>query len=258
MAKKVKKAVAKAKEVVTRKTAGARKRTKKVSKKLFKVKKGKNLIKGLASVAVNAGIQKGMNSVFEGRIKKSDFTKDGVFNEKAYNEAVEQQKTIHGAANVGLWLVGAANALPKDYISSEYLEINALERGINTFVSKNDKKRIEKNPKAKPNAPYFQGVDDDLLIESADEDYVMLEATDDEAYAMLEAADLIENAELEEAFIEDYEDEDLIEDYEDEDVVFLEETSSDDDEDVKIEYEVEVPFGFEGMNSPVPGIEEEN
>ena len=256
MAKKVKRAVAKAKEVVTRKTAGARARTKKVSKKLFKVKKGKNLIKGLASVAVNAGIQKGMNSVFEGRIKKENFQKKNsegnmYLDVEAYNKAVEYQKTIHGAANIGLWLIGAGNSLPKDYISQEFIEISALEHGVNTFMSKS------KNEKVKDAATYFQGVDDDLLIESADEDYVMLEATDDEAYAMLEAADLIENAELEEAFIEDYEDEDLIEDYEDEDVVFLEETSSD-DEDVKIEYEVEVPFGFEGMNSPVPGIEEEN
>jgi len=233
MAKK-KRTVAKKRSVTRKAAATTRRATRKVSKKLFKPKKGKNLIKGLVSVAINAGIQKGMNSVFEGRVKEKDFQKKNsegnmYLDVKAYNEAVEKQKTIHGAANIGIWLAGAANALPKDYVSAEYLEINALEHGINTFVGKS------KNEKAKSVASYIQGADD-VLIEDADQ----------EAYAMLEAADLIESAELEEAYIEDYENED---------VAFLEESSND---DVEIEYEIEGIENFEGMNQVIPGIEEEN
>lgn len=238
MAKKGNKKKTTASSTTTNKSVAkkaTRRATRKVSKKLFKPKKGKNLIKGLVSVAINAGIQKGMNSVFEGRIKEKDFQKKNsegnmYLDVKAYNEAVEKQKTIHGAANIGIWLAGAANALPKDYVSAEYLEINALEHGINTFVGKS------KNEKAKSAASYFQGTDD-VLIENADQ----------EAYAMLEAADLIESAELEEAYIEDYENED---------VAFLEESSTNDE--VEIEYEIEGIGNFEGMNQVIPGIEEEN
>ena len=71
-------------------TKPKQKQKRKLGKKLFKPKKGKNLIKGLVSVAINAGIQKGMNSVFEGRIKKENYMKknkttimnqDGIINE---------------------------------------------------------------------------------------------------------------------------------------------------------------------------------
>jgi len=218
------------------------KQRKKVGKKLFKPKKGKNLIKGLVSVGINAGIQKGMNSLFEGRIKKEDYMKKNsngneYLDVESYNKAVEQQKTIHGAANIGLWLVGAANSLPKDYVSTEYLEISALEHGVSTFVAKS------KNEKLKAAAPYFQAVEDDTIL---------IESADGEVYAMLEAADLIESSEFEEAYIEDYETEE---------VAYLEEASSielDSDEDVEIEYEIEEVEGFEGMNRVIPGIEEEN
>ena len=175
-----------------------------------------------------------MTSAFEGRVKEKDFQKKNAegkleLDVKAYSEAVEKQKTIHGAANIGLWLIGAGNSLPKDYISSEYLEINALERGVNTFIGKS------KNDKVKKAATYFQGED------MSPETYV------------LEAADLIEAAELEEAFIENYEEN------EENEVAFLEESSSNnEDEVVFVTEKIEGFQGFEGMNNPIPGIEEEN
>jgi len=231
------KKVRKAKKVVTRKTAAARKKTVKSSKKLFKPKKGKDMIKGIVSVAVNAGVQKGMNAAFEGRIKENDFKKDGVLDEKAYKSKLEQQKTIHGAANIGLWLMGAGNALPKEYVSTEYLEINALEHGISTFLGKSKKESIKKV------APYFQGIES-----SENFDIQGIEAADEEAYAMIESAGLIEaaveDAEGEEAYIQA------------EDIAYLESAiEADNNNDVEIEYEFE---GIEGMNTILPGIEEEN
>jgi len=212
---------------------------KKPSTKIFKFKKGKNLIKGLASVAINAGIQKGMNSIFEGRVKKSDYMKKNTagneyLDAEAYNKAVEQQATLRGAANIGIWLTGATNALPKNYVSSEYLEINALEHGVNTFISKS------KNEKMQKAASYIQA-EDEILIES--------ESIDHEAIAMIEAADLIEAAEMEEAFLEDFE-------AENEDVAFLNAASG--ESQTETEYEFEGFEGIEGMTTVIPGIEEEN
>jgi len=204
-----------------------RPKTRKASKKLFKPKKGKDIIKGLVSVAVNTGIQKGMNSLFEGRVKESDFKKkNSMGNEyidaEAYKAAVEKQKTLHGAANIGLWLVGAGNALPKDYVSAEYLEINALEHGVSTFLSKS------KNEKMKKAATYIQGED-----------------SDEEATAMIEAANSIEAA-FEAAEADDVA---MIEASSDSDEIEIEATDDD------VVYVVE---GIEGMNPVVPGIEEED
>jgi len=206
-----------------------RPKARKTSKKLFKPKKGKEIIKGLVSVAVNAGIQKGMTSIFEDRIKKDDFKKkNSMGNEyvdaKAYQEAVEKQKTLHGGANIGLWLAGVGNALPKDYVSAEYLEINALEHGTNTFLGKSKKENIKKV------APYVQGIERIEGIEG-----------DEEANQLIEASDTIEDA-MAEAYIEN----------EEEDVAFLESAIESDDDDVV--YQIE---GMEGMNQVIPGIEEE-
>ena len=226
---------------------------KKASTKLFKFKKGKNLIKGLASVAVNAGIQKGMDALFEDRVKKSDYMKKNTagneyLDVENYNKAVEQQRTLRAAANVGIWLTGATSTLPKNYVSSEYLEINALEHGVSTFISKS------KNEKVQKAASYIQNTDD-LLIES--------ESIDHEAIAMIEAADLIEAAEMEEVFIEDFE-------AENENVAYLNEvTETSTPRRIKksnpvkeeVTEQIEYDFGFsdiEGMNTVIPGIEEEN
>jgi len=236
MAKSTKKTKTRRKRTntVTKKVGKTKKSVRKSGKKLFKPKKGKEMIKGLVSIAVNAGLQKGMNAAFEGRIKENDFKKDGVLDEKAYKSKLEQQKTIHGAANIGLWLMGAGNALPKEYVSTEYLEINALEHGISTFLGKSKKESIKKV------APYFQG------IESGENFDIQGIESDDEMIAMIESAGLIEAAveevEGEEAYIQNN------------DIEYLESVESNKD-DVEIEYEFE---GIEGMNTVIPGIEEEN
>lgn len=209
-------------------TKGTKKSSRKPRKKLFKPKKGKEMVKGVVSIVVNAGIQKAMDSVFEGRIKKDDFKKkNSEGNEyvdiEAYNKAVEKQKTLRGGANIGLWLIGAGNALPKDYVSAEYLEINALEHGVKTFLGKSKKESIKKV------AENFQGI----------------EGADEEVTAMIESANMIEAA---------LNDEDVVIEAEEE-IAYLEEAEKQDSEDEKVIYNIE---GMEGMNQVVPGIEEES
>jgi len=238
MAKKTKKTTTVSVAKPTAKST--RTKVRKSRKKLFKIKKGKDMVKGVVSVVANAGIQKAMDAVFEGRIKKDDFKKKNsegtlvhdangniVIDTKAYKEAVEKQKTLRGGANIGLWLIGAGNVLPKDYVSAEYLEINALEHGINTFLSKSKKESIRKV------APNFQGIED-----------TDVEGSDEEVNAMIESANMIESA------LND--DNDVVIEAEEE-IAYLEEARKQDDE--KVIYNIE---GMEGMNQVVPGIEEES
>jgi hypothetical protein len=189
MAKKAKKkstAKAKTRTRTVVKTV-VKKTTKKAGRKLFKVKKGKELIKGVASVAVNAVVQKAMDSAFDGRIKKENYP-----DEKSYNDALEKQKTLRAGANIGLWLVGAGNVLPQNYVSKDYLEINALEHGIKTLLNKSDK--------TKKAVPFIQGNNDPFLIEASnqDENY-FIESANTIERAMIEA-------EQEIAFLESAED----------------------------------------------------
>jgi len=215
-----------------KKKNAVQKKTKK-SVKIFKPKKVKGIVKGAASILANAGINKLMSLGFEERVKKEDFLKNGVFDEKAYLAKLEQTKTLKGATNIGLYLTGFANAVPKKWVSAEYLEISRLEKGAAVFIGKVDEKRAEKNPKAKPLAPFFQGIEDG----------------DQEVEALIENAELIERALAEgeaEAYIEDY--------------AYIDEDESQKETSTNIEYEVDEDDmeDMEGMDESYPGIEEEN
>lgn len=123
----------------------------KVSSKVIKVKKPREMLKGVLSVLANAGIHKVVESISISEKDDKGTVKTGDNGTPVQNVKVTSQ--VQGFVYVLFYVLGLASFLPKEWISSEYLEINALENGLKKFTA------TSKNEKIRGLTPLFQGAD---------------------------------------------------------------------------------------------------
>jgi len=140
----------------------------KVGSKVIKVKKPREMLKGALSVLANAGLHKVVESISISEKDDKGAVKTGDNGLPTQNVKVTAQ--IQGVAYILFYVLGLASFLPKEWISSEYLEINALENGLKKFTA------TSKDEKIRGLTPLFQGAD--MIQQAASEtDYFGIQAT---------------------------------------------------------------------------------